>query len=116
MGAAEFSQPEELWQWMAELEKQGMTVIAIPHNSNASKGMMFPSVNGHGKPLTGVRELRNRFEPLIEMMQIKGNSEVHRKLLGRPTSLPTSRMPTRSVTSASAPSRSTARATGCAAA
>jgi Protein of unknown function (DUF3604) len=80
MGAAEFSQPEQLWEWLASLEKQGMKVIAIPHNSNASKGTMFPSVDMQGKPLDrGYAEMRSRFEPLIEMMQIKGNSEVHRK-------------------------------------
>ncbi len=80
MGAAEFSQPEQLWEWLASLEKQGMKVIAIPHNSNASKGTMFPSVDMQGKPLDrAYAEMRNRFEPLIEMMQIKGNSEVHRK-------------------------------------
>jgi len=79
MGAAEFAQPEELWAWLAGLEKQGMKVIAIPHNSNASKGTMFPSVDMQGKPLDrGYAEMRSRFEPLIEMMQIKGNSEVHR--------------------------------------
>jgi len=80
MGAAEFSQPEQLWDWLAGLEKQGMKVIAIPHNSNASKGTMFPSMDMQGKPLDrGYAEMRSRFEPLIEMMQIKGNSEVHRK-------------------------------------
>jgi len=80
MGAAEFSQPEQLWEWLAGLEKQGMKVIAIPHNSNASKGTMFPAVNAQGAPLDrAYAEMRSRFEPLIEMMQIKGNSEVHRK-------------------------------------
>jgi hypothetical protein len=80
MGAAEFGQPEQLWEWMAALETQGMKVIAIPHNSNASKGTMFPTADAQGKPLDrGYAEMRSRFEPLIEMMQIKGNSEVHRK-------------------------------------
>jgi hypothetical protein len=56
-----------------------MTVIAIPHNSNASKATMFSPTTMHGKPLDrDYAELRSRFEPLIEMMQIKGNSEVHR--------------------------------------
>ena len=80
MGAAEFSQPEALWQWLAGLEQQGMKVIAIPHNSNASKGTMFSAWKADGQPLDrAYAEMRNRFEPLIEMMQIKGNSEVHRK-------------------------------------
>jgi Protein of unknown function (DUF3604) len=80
MGAAEFSQPEQLWEWLAGLEKQGMKVIAIPHNSNASKGTMFASENMLGQPLDrAYAEMRSHFEPLIEMMQVKGNSEVHRK-------------------------------------
>ena len=83
MGAAEIQQPDGLWAWMADLEKQGMKVIAIPHNSNASKGTMFPSVDATGKPLDrAYAELRSRFEPAIEMMQVKGNSEVHRKFWG----------------------------------
>jgi hypothetical protein len=79
MSYVDINREEGLWQWMAGLEKQGMTVIAIPHNSNASKGIMFPSVDSTGKPLDrSYAEMRSRFEPLIEMMQIKGNSEVHR--------------------------------------
>ncbi|MBK6511966.1 MAG: DUF3604 domain-containing protein, partial [Haliea sp.] len=41
MGYAEFNRETELWQWLAALEKQGIRGMAIPHNSNASKGMMF---------------------------------------------------------------------------
>jgi hypothetical protein len=79
MGYAEFNRETELWQWLAELEKQGIRGMAIPHNSNASKGMMFDANMPDGKPLTKEYvSLRNRFERSIEMMQIKGNSEVHR--------------------------------------
>lgn len=57
-----------------------MKVLAIPHNSNASKLMMFPTADSKGKPIDlEYAQTRARFEPLIEMMQIKGNSEVHRK-------------------------------------
>jgi len=79
MGYAEFNRETELWQWLAQLETQGITAMAIPHNSNASKGMMFDSNMPDGKPLTiEYATLRNKYEPAIEMMQIKGNSEVHR--------------------------------------
>ena len=68
-----------LWAWMAGLEEKGMTPLAIPHNSNASKGLMFPSEDAAGDPIDlEYARLRQHFEPLIEMMQIKGNSEVHR--------------------------------------
>jgi len=60
-----------------------MKVIAIPHNSNASKGMMFAPTDAKGDPISlEYAEMRSRFEPLIEMMQIKGNSEVHRSFWG----------------------------------
>jgi len=69
-----------LWTWMAEQETRGIKALAIPHNSNASKGMMFPDVNSAGDPIDlEYAQTRQHFEPLIEMMQIKGNSEVHRK-------------------------------------
>ncbi len=70
---------EELWNWLEKAQAAGSTVLAIPHNSNASKGLMFPEVNSFGKPLdSDYAKTRARWEPLIEMMQIKGNSEVHR--------------------------------------
>jgi hypothetical protein len=72
---------EKLWAWMAEQEKKGSRLLAIPHNSNGSKGYMFAPVDEQGQPLTAdYARLRSHFERLIEMMQIKGNSEVHRKL------------------------------------
>jgi Protein of unknown function (DUF3604) len=79
MSYIDLNHEEDLWKWLASLEKQGMHVIAIPHNSNASKGMMFSPNDSAGDPITQeYAEMRSRFEPLIEMMQIKGNSEVHR--------------------------------------
>jgi hypothetical protein len=79
MGYAEFNRETELWQWLAQLEDQGITAMAIPHNSNASKGMMFDPDMPDGNPLTAEYvTLRNKYERAIEMMQIKGNSEVHR--------------------------------------
>ena len=79
MSYVDINREEALWAWLADLEKQGMHVIAIPHNSNASKGMMFAPTDSKGDPIDlEYAEMRSRFEPLIEMMQIKGNSEVHR--------------------------------------
>ena len=80
MSYIDINREDGLWQWLHDLEKQGMQVIAIPHNSNASKSMMFPADDATGKPVDAAyAKLRSHFEPLIEMMQIKGNSEVHRK-------------------------------------
>lgn len=71
---------EELWEWMRVQEAEGMRLLAISHNSNASKGRMFPDTDSSGKPLdVNYARTRQHYEPLIEMMQIKGNSEVHRK-------------------------------------
>jgi hypothetical protein len=71
---------EGLWDWLAELEGEGIRALALPHNSNASKGMMFPLENSTGVPIDlAYAKTREHFERSIEMMQIKGNSEVHRK-------------------------------------
>ncbi len=80
ISAYELPREEALWAWMAEQEKQGMTLLAIPHNSNASKTVMFASkADSTGRPYDAAyASMRARFEPAIEMMQIKGNSEVHR--------------------------------------
>ena len=71
---------EGLWEWMRAQEADGRHMLAIPHNSNASKGRMFPDTDSSGAPITlDYARTRQHFEPLIEMMQVKGNSEVHRK-------------------------------------
>jgi hypothetical protein len=71
---------EKLWDWIAGLRDRGMKLFAMPHNSNGSKSQMFESVDNSGKPLTReYAERRQAMEPLIEMMQIKANSEVTRQ-------------------------------------
>jgi Protein of unknown function (DUF3604) len=55
----------------------GCDAIAIPHNPNLSNGQMF-KVEYDELPLERQREeaaLRARLEPIVEMMQIKGESE-----------------------------------------
>lgn len=77
----DINREDGLWAWMAEHEAKGIKALAIPHNSNASKGMMFPDTKANGDPIDlEYARTRQHFEPLIEMMQVKGNSEVHRKL------------------------------------
>ena len=77
LSALDTDNEEKLWAWMAEQEKRGSRLLAIPHNSNGSKGLMFSANDRAGKPLTAeYARLRSHFERLIEMMQIKGNSEV----------------------------------------
>lgn len=76
----DINQEEKLWEWMGEQETEGRHLLAIPHNSNASKGRMFPDTDSFGEPVDlAYAQMRQHFEPLIEMMQVKGNSEVHRK-------------------------------------
>lgn len=80
MSYIDLNHEEELWQWLAGLEQGDIRGMAIPHNSNASKGMMFPDSYSSGKPIDlEYAQMRERFERAIEMMQVKGNSEVHRK-------------------------------------
>ncbi len=75
----DINREDGLWEWMAGLEERGMKVFAVPHNSNASKLMMFNPNDAAGDPIDlEYAQMRAHFEPLIEMMQIKGNSEVHR--------------------------------------
>jgi hypothetical protein len=75
--ANEGSDPEQLWEWMQTQREQGRKVFAIPHNSNESKGLLFAEASLTGKPIDQeYAETRASMEPLIEMMQVKGNSEV----------------------------------------
>jgi hypothetical protein len=70
--------PEDLWAWMDANRARGMEAIAIPHNSNGSNGQMFKLETFDGKPLDGgYAETRMLNEPIVEMSQVKGTSEVH---------------------------------------
>jgi len=80
MSYIDINREDGLWAWMRIKEAKGIHALAIPHNSNASKGVMFTPVDAKGDPIDlEYAQTRQHFEPLIEMMQIKGNSEVHRK-------------------------------------
>jgi hypothetical protein len=74
--------PEKLWEYMATYEeKTGGSVLAIPHNGNLSNGLMFSVERLNGQPIDKTyAETRMRFEPLIEVTQIKGDGEAHAKL------------------------------------
>ena len=73
--------PEDLWDWMDKARAEGSDVLAIPHNSNGSNGLMFERVDSAGKPIDAAyAEQRRRNEPLAEVYQIKGQSEAHPEL------------------------------------
>ncbi|PHR62837.1 MAG: hypothetical protein COA47_01905 [Robiginitomaculum sp.] len=71
--------PEDLWAVLARYEqKTGGQVLAIPHNSNLSNGRMFARVDFAGEPIDEAYATdRARWEPLVEITQIKGDSESH---------------------------------------
>ncbi|MGD2131107.1 MAG: DUF3604 domain-containing protein [Lysobacterales bacterium] len=69
--------PEDLWEWMRVQRAAGRNVFAMPHNPNESKGLLFTETTLAGEPVgREYAETRASMEPLVEMMQIKGNSEV----------------------------------------
>ncbi|AOS97025.1 hypothetical protein AUP74_01590 [Microbulbifer aggregans] len=73
--ALDSDDPRDLWKWMAKTRDGGATLLAIPHNGNASDGLMFPT-QIDGEPLTEEYiKTRVANEPLYEVSQIKGTSE-----------------------------------------
>jgi hypothetical protein len=71
--------PEDLWKYMSNYERTvGGQVLAIPHNGNLSNGLMFNDKTLSGKRIDkGYAETRMRWEPLIEVAQMKGDGETH---------------------------------------
>ncbi len=71
--------PEDLWAFLANTsEKYDTDFISIPHNSNISSGLMFDEVDSQGAAIgTDYSEFRMRWEPVVEMTQVKGDSETH---------------------------------------
>ena len=74
------SNPRDLWKYMTGYEeKTGGDILAIAHNGNLSNGIMFPleaQWNGVKLDKTYVTE-RDKWEPLYEATQIKGDGETH---------------------------------------
>ncbi len=72
--------PLDLYDWLQTYEdKTGGQVFALAHNGNLSNGIMFPT----DKQFTGKAidedyvRLRDKWEPLYEFTQIKGDGETH---------------------------------------
>lgn len=80
VSAFETPGPTALWSRLDELcnnTNSGCEAITIPHNPNVSNGRMF-TVSYLGESLAEQRRIarqRARYEPVVEMMQIKGESE-----------------------------------------
>lgn len=72
--------PRELWKWMQTYEdKTKGDILAIAHNGNLSNGIMFPlDAQYDGTKLDKEYvESRERWEPLYEITQMKGDGETH---------------------------------------
>jgi hypothetical protein len=78
-GTAEMGhKPERLWEWLDVACTGKCEVLAIPHNTNWSQGVAFAPRNSDGTPFTEeILTQRAAAEPLVEIFQIKGNSECH---------------------------------------
>ena len=71
---------DELWDYLAGYEKStGGQVLAIPHNGNLSNGLMFPVTERYGDGMvdSDYAARRARWEPVVEVTQIKGDGEAH---------------------------------------
>ncbi len=82
VSAHDMQEPEQLWRWLKLSCIEGgeaCDVLTIPHNSNWSSGRMwYPYSYRDDLSLAQQQEyaqLRNELEPLVEIMQVKGDSE-----------------------------------------
>ena len=66
--------PKDLWKALNTqcLKANGCEWLSIPHNPNLSGGLMFPDLANKSAEYI---DLRAASEPLVEMIQEKGNSE-----------------------------------------
>ncbi|MCZ6830258.1 MAG: DUF3604 domain-containing protein [Gammaproteobacteria bacterium] len=71
--------PEDLWRFLERYERDtGGSVMAIPHNSNLSNGLMFQATDYAGNAIDRkYAQWRLYWEPVMEVTQIKGDSETH---------------------------------------
>ena len=74
--------PEDLWAWLEKTSAEtGAGFLAIPHNSNVSKGYMFDTQRLRGTDFDAAYiALKRKWEPVTEITQLKGDSETHPEL------------------------------------
>ena len=69
---------EDLWTYLEVQRNMGHETFAIPHNSNLSNGLMFPTRNSYGQPIDKAwMKRRAENEVAIEILQTKGTSDTH---------------------------------------
>ncbi|MBW2940362.1 DUF3604 domain-containing protein [Zhongshania sp. CAU 1632] len=79
VGSDDAPYPEQLWDKLEEIASStGANFVSIPHNANLSKGYMFAKrkLNGDAFDAEYARK-RAKWEPIVEVTQIKGDSETH---------------------------------------
>jgi hypothetical protein len=69
--------PEDLWDWLEKIRTKGYEALAIPHNGNASNGLMYDWVASSNWIGRAYAEERQANEPLSEISQSKGTSETN---------------------------------------
>ena len=77
--SANGDKPEDLWSFMETYERDTKGhILAIPHNGNLSNGLMFQTEDSSGKAIdASYAQRRQRWEPIVEVTQIKGDGETH---------------------------------------
>lgn len=75
----ESQDPEKLWDWLDQTSNTaGADFVSIPHNPNISIDQMFSLTRMNGKPIDNeYANKRMQWEPVVEVTQIKGDSETH---------------------------------------
>jgi hypothetical protein len=74
--AVDSKNPEDLWKYLEAVRKQGIDVLAIPHNSNLSDGRDYDWNMSDGRPIDeAYAQERALNEPLAEISQTKGSSD-----------------------------------------
>jgi hypothetical protein len=74
--AVDSNKPEDLWKYLESVRRQGIDVLAIPHNSNLSDGHDFDWNMSDGRPIDeAYAQERALNEPLAEIAQTKGSSD-----------------------------------------
>jgi len=67
---------EDLWNYLEKARAAGHEALAIPHNGNASNGLMYDWTRLDGGPIDHAYAARRQVnEPLAEISQGKGTSE-----------------------------------------